>query len=91
MRVDYWCVRGTCSDLCRHPAARYSHEEQEAERAGRAGPRGRAAPADDRQLPKLHRSAGQQHHNHRPGRGPAPDADDGGKVCTGAVPHRSLR
>lgn len=65
---------------CRHPAAGRSHEEQKAEGAGGAGPRGRSAPADDGQLPEEHRSAGQQHHHYGPGRGSAPDADDGGKV-----------
>ncbi|MEQ2209907.1 hypothetical protein XENOCAPTIV_005753, partial [Xenoophorus captivus] len=74
--------------FCRHPAAGDSHEEQKAERAGHAGPHDRPATADDGQLPELHRSAGQQHLGDRPGRGPAPDADGGGKVCIWAVPHR---
>lgn len=64
----------------RHPAAGDPFEEPKAERTGGAGPPGWPAPADDRRLSKLHRSAGEQHHSWRQGRGPAPDPDDGWKV-----------
>lgn len=64
----------------RHPAAGDSLEKQKAKGAGLTGPCDRPASADDRHLPELHRSAGRQHIGRRPDRGPAPDADGGGKV-----------
>lgn len=80
--------RGVCFSfiklcfLCRHPAAGGPPEEPEAEGAGGAGPRDRPAAADDRRLPELHRSAGQQRLYRRTSRGPAPDAGGGGEVRT---------